>query len=265
MINIFTLAFNCVDDLRDQWKILQGIKVPFRWSIVEGYARPIACTSWCKPLGDRWHQNGSSTDGTCEFLKIISSDPRVSVQLANRPWAGKKEMVNAALEKLTEAGTLIQMDADEFWSLDQILVIDVTLRRFPKIGGLQFFCRLWMTERHVIFSEGTYGSRPYEWHRAWSYDGKQRFSEHEPPRLQGSDTFIARDITRTLGLVFDHRSYVRREQVELKEDYYGYRGAVAGWQRLRESNQPVVFLRDYLPWVTDDAKAFAIIPSNFPS
>ena len=260
MINIFTLAFNCAADLRSQWAILSGLRAPFRWSIVEGYAQPIRCTSWCKPLGDRWHKDGGSIDGTREFLEEISGDPRVSVQLATRPWRGKIEMVNLALEKLTDPGTLIEIDADEFWSVEQIGLIDLMLRRFPKTGGLQFYCRMWVTERHVIYTQNCYGSRSYEWHRAWNYDGNQRFEDHEPPRLKGSDTFIARDITRTLGLVFDHRSYVRREQVELKRDYYGYRGAVEGWQRLRDSTEPVVLLRDYLPWVTDDAKAFAVMP-----
>jgi hypothetical protein len=260
MINIFTLAFNCAEDLRAQWAILQQMRAPFRWSIVEGYAEPTGCTSWCKPLGDRWHKNGASADGTRDVLETIARDSRVCVQLADRPWSGKKEMVNAALDKLPNAGTLIEMDSDEFWSIDQIGLIDLTLRRFPKVGGMQFHCRMWITERHIIFTEDCYGSRPYEWHRAWNYDGRQRFEEHEPPRLNGADVFITRDITRSIGLIFEHRSYVRRKQVELKQDYYGYHGAVDGWQQLRESNESVVQLKKYLPWVNDDAKAFAVAP-----
>jgi hypothetical protein len=167
-------------------------------------------------------------------------------------------MVNAALEQLPDAGTLIEIDADEFWTAEQIALIDAALHRFPEAYGLQFFCRLWMTERHVIFTEGGYGSRPYEWNRAWRYDGQRRFISHEPPLLERSESLLPRAVTRALGLVFEHRSYVRRKQVELKQDYYGYAGAVEGWERLRRSSHPAVLVRDYLPWVQDNSMAVAL-------
>ena len=50
--------------------------------------------------------------------------------------------------------------------------------------------------------------------------------------------------------MFDHYAYAFREQVEMKEQYYGYRGAVKQWERLQANQEwPVKELRDFLPWV----------------
>jgi hypothetical protein len=51
------------------------------------------------------------------------------------------------------------------------------------------------------------------------------------------------------GWTFDHLAYVIEQQVAFKEDYYGYAGALEGWQKLCLVSDKEVIPGLYLPWI----------------
>jgi ADP-heptose:LPS heptosyltransferase len=57
------------------------------------------------------------------------------------------------------------------------------------------------------------------------------------------------------GLIFQHFAYVISKQLTFKQAYYGYRDALAEWQRLQSSNLRPLKLRNFLSWVKDGAMA----------
>jgi hypothetical protein len=65
---------------------------------------------------------------------------------------------------------------------------------------------------------------------------------------------IPRGVTETWGLTFDHFAYATKEQAQFKEDFYGYKGLVEGWEKLQQITSPVR-LRDYFPFITDKSVA----------
>jgi len=58
--------------------------------------------------------------------------------------------------------------------------------------------------------------------------------------------------------------YALEKQVEFKERYYGYTHAVQYWRELQHATLPT-FLRNYLPWVTDDTVVDTIQASGVVS
>jgi glycosyltransferase involved in cell wall biosynthesis len=57
--------------------------------------------------------------------------------------------------------------------------------------------------------------------------------------------------TEAYGLVFQHYAYVTQEQLQFKECYYGYAGAISQWKRLQQEIRLPVRLRQYFSWVGD--------------
>src|SRR5207245_5490904 len=116
--NIFTIVLDGARFLPRQFETFSQLKIPWRWSICEGVALPVNDTAWCKPIFPRL-----SNDGTGELLQGYAKYPNISVQ-QNSAWPGKTNMVNTALLCFEKPGTLLQVDADEFWSTEQLEAID---------------------------------------------------------------------------------------------------------------------------------------------
>lgn len=253
MLTIFTIVLNGKRFLNEQLEIFQQLDIPWRWHIVEGVSRPIECTSWCAEVQDRWHKDWLSIDGTTELLNEIK-DPRVRITRRLGPWAGKIAMVDAAMEGVTD-DVVMQIDADEFWTPGQIEKIYDLLKDRSPGDFAQFECFYFVGPTRVITSRRGFGYMPYEWFRAWKMAPGLKFNSHEPPVLNAWATYIPRETTRSMGLIFDHYAYFFREQVEFKEQFYKYDGLVAGWERLQETKGEVrlcdyfTFLKDQ-PWVT---------------
>jgi GT2 family glycosyltransferase/ADP-heptose:LPS heptosyltransferase len=118
----------------------------------------------------------------------------------------------------------------------------------------------------VVITRDSYGNnRSYEWLRTWRFRPGCRWLAHEPPQLcrqnedgkwvdlTSLDTFRHEE-TESHGLIFQHFAYATESQSRFKEIYYGYKNAVSQWQRLQEQKQFPVWLKDYFPWVKDDAQ-----------
>lgn len=239
----------------------QKLPVNWRWFVTEGAAMNSHCTAWAKKQKGRLSKDGT----TCYLDELVAKSKQVKV--FRRPlWNGKIEMVNAHNLSMNQPGVVMQIDADEIWTNDQLTILNSTFNAYPDLSGMRFFCRYFVGPDIITFGEDCYGNNPGEWMRAWRTDGTMRFTRHEPPIFNGNRGWIMnREDTRKLGLVFDHFAYATESQVAYKEQFYGYKGAVEQWQRLQDNTKWPVRLKDFLPWVDGRAQAIRItnVPTHF--
>lgn len=258
-IHFFTIAYEAMPWITMHYPTLRQLDVEWEWHISEGPASPVNDTSWCKSL-----PYGPSKDGTVEYLRHIASiDPRVHVY-QHPLWEGKAPMCNVSLDRIKEPTIVWEIDADEIWTVRQIQTLHrmFECEQVKKLAGLphknaaQFLCRCWMGPRVLITSINTYGNNTgYEWRRAWVAEPGFKFIAHEPPSPNQNFDYFSHADTESMGLVFDHYSYATAKQVAFKEHYYGYTGALRHWEALQLNTVWPVKLREWLPWIHDEAVA----------
>lgn len=245
-LEIITIVLNGMPFIERHLPVFEQLDFPWRWHVVEGVASNVKCTKWCQKI-----PAGLSTDGTTEYLKSIAGK---NVHVYRKPlWSGGKvQMVNAPLATLKHPCVLMQVDADEIWTPDQLATITHILSD-PLSGytEMEFFCRYFVGPDLV--TQGGYGNRKGEWRRAWRFTPNMRFLKHEPPIMRGwpraPQKVMLREMTRSLGLVFDHYAYATAAQVQFKERFYGYSNALWHWQRLQQNQNWPARLANFLPWV----------------
>jgi hypothetical protein len=76
---------------------------------------------------------------------------------------------------------------------------------------------------------------------------------------------FSHDATKSKGLVFDHYAYVLPVQIQFKEIYYGYTNALKHWEELQSNSNDNVLLKNYFPWVNDNAVVTFGAPYKGPS
>lgn len=251
-LHILTIVLDGMPFLPMQLNTFNRLRIPWTWHIVEGPAENVNCTSWCKPQMPRF-----STDGSHEFIVSLDRHPRCR-PLWKRFWdGGKVEMCNAGLVNIEAPSVLMQIDADELWTSDQIEQIVRLLSPPGQIDAAIFPCRYFLSPNIITKGENCYGNNPGEWARAWRFYPGMQFLRHEPPVLNvRSYTVQSREGCEAMGLRFDHWAYYFEKQVAYKEAFYGYKGAVDQWKRLQAHPGPwPVKLKDFLPWTDDRAQA----------
>jgi Glycosyl transferases group 1 len=186
-------------------------------------------------------------------------------------------MVNEPLFNINEECLLWQIDADELWTVDQISTARQMFIKNPDKTAAFYWCWYFVGENKIISTRNCYAQNPQqEWLRTWRYKPGSVWVAHEPPRLEEPlPTGQWRDIasvnpfshkeTESQGLIFQHFAYATTEQLQFKEQYYGYQEAVSQWEKLQEVTKFPVFLRDYFSWVGDGtqvnlAKSAGVIP-----
>lgn len=251
MINFFTICLDGMPYITNHLPMMNRLPFDWKWVVIEGVAKPVNDTSWCKEIESRL-----SKDGTSEYIESIADHPHV-YYVRETSWKGKTEMCNRALALMDKPGLLWQIDADELWESWQVLFVKEFFDRNEDYNTAQFYCRYFVGKNIMITSLNNYGNRETEWKRTWRYEPGMRFKSHEPPKLENlKEKVIDRKETSRKGLVFDHPAYSTRAQVAFKEEYYGYEGAVAGWDRLQKNKKwPVTELKDFLPWVDEGVTA----------
>jgi hypothetical protein len=236
MLTIFTIVLNGEPYISKKLEIFSKLQIPWQWRIVEGVSNPRNCTRWCKEVPSKWHKEYVSIDGTHEYLKNLNND-RVKVYCQNGPFNGKIEMVNKALEGV-DCGVVMEQDADEFWTPEQMTAVYEFLKdRTPGVAA-QFFCNYYIGKKVVVTRRGL-GCYPYEWYRAWKWGQGIHFTSHEPPILNHQPIRIPRGVTEDMGLIFEHYAYCTPANVAFKEDFYGYAGLLKSWEELQQTNGPV--------------------------
>lgn len=251
-IVFFTLVLDGMPWIACHLPTFNRLSVDWEWRIAEGVAKPKACTAWCRDLEPRL-----SNDGTTEYLRSIAAHPRVKVQ--SRPfWNGKIEMVRALTDGIDPGTLVVQVDSDELWTDASIMGLWLRMQHQQEDTEARFFCRYFVGPQLIVGSVNTYGNKESEWARAWKWSSRSRFVTHEPPVVDGTRLVIAREST-FFDSIFDHYAYALEKQLHFKEQYYGYRGAVAGWHRLQRHDSFPVPLRQFFPWVKDEA---LVIPAT---
>jgi hypothetical protein len=162
-------------------------------------------------------------------------------------------MIGEALRGV-EKGVVMQIDSDEIWRADQLDAIFGHLKGCEEGRAMQFHCNYYVGQNKKVVTREGFASHWYEWFRAWKWGRGVEFVSHEPPKLNVQSMMIPRGVTETWGLTFDHFAYATKEQAQFKEDFYGYKGLVEGWERLQQTTSPVR-LRDYFPFITDKSVA----------
>ncbi len=252
----FTIVLNGMPFITKQASILP--KIFDEWHIIEGATLPLYDTGWCSPIMENFYtEEKLSIDGTTEFIDSIADDKKIFVHRKKDFgfWNGKVEMCNAIAPVMNNC-VLMQFDVDEIWSLEILKdVLNYTCDDFysDTYHGMMFKCNYYVGPGLVIQNENCYGNNPYEWMRLWKIKNHTSWISHEPPKIKGAKNFLSREFTKAKGWIFDHFAYTTESQVLFKENFYGYVGALDQWNKLQKNEKFPCFLRDYLPWVKDNA------------
>ena len=267
-VHFFTIVLNGEPFIRYHMDVLRSLPFRWHWHLVEGVADLRHDTAWSLDYGgviaDKFHSNGLSNDGTSTYLDTLLSlfPGNVSVyrQECGKFWDGKLEMVNAPLASIREECLLWQLDVDEFWTATQICSGREMFLSNPEKSSAWYCCEFYVGPNLVVEDKESKSHRlTADWLRTWRYSPGSRWESHEPPRLCApaqNATFLdlgrlnpfTSEETRRKGLVFQHKAYVLAEQLQFKELYYGYRGAVTNWLMLQKQASFPVPLKDFFPW-----------------
>jgi ADP-heptose:LPS heptosyltransferase len=268
-IDFFTIVINGLPFIRHHIEAFSALPFPWHWHIIEGLAAHRHDTAWGARRGGTIPQElggvTSSTDGTTEYLEELQRRFPSKITLYRKPagqlWDGKIEMVNAPLSNLRRPCILWQVDADELWTVEQIVALHRLFVEQPARTAAWFACRYFFSPDLCTERWNVYGNfLSSEWLRVWRFEPGDHWMSHEPPRLYRPQTGgPAVDVgriqpfthaeTAKAGLIFQHFAYATEAQVRFKESYYGYPGAVTAWRRFVKSGRADVRLRNVLPWV----------------
>lgn len=261
-----SLALNGMPFMRWHRGVLAQTGLDWDWYVVEGPAlgRADARRAYSmQSLSNLTRPDGSSIDGTSEYLTwLAQTDSRVHY-ISARSWRDKLAMVNRVLESVVSSTgahpvVLMQLDLDELWHANGI----AAAARFVASGQREcaFFDCHFLIGPNLATAKPGYGhSDDYEWVRMWYLYEPWRavWVSHAPPilaiRRNGQWHELTRCAphheTRKLGAVFTHHAYVTEDQVEFKARFYGYPdNAVSQWRELQAATPPVR-VGDYLKWV----------------
>lgn len=247
MIHFVTIALDALPYLSFHIQMMNRLRVPWRWHIIEGTALPLKDTSWVTGIPPRL-----SEDGTTEYLQNLSSHPNVTI-VQKPSWPGKTAMVNHALSFCHTPGLLWQLDADEIWQAQDIETIYNAFQSNPRKNCARFHARYFLGQNIIITSDNTYGNHFGEWVRCWRYFPGMKFKKHEPPVIMPmAENAFSVEQTLAMGVEFDHYAYATIDQVALKEKYYGYTGAVDQWLKLQQNTVWPCRAGKFLKWITDE-------------
>jgi len=237
----------------------EKLNLDWNWRVVEGVAASANCTVWCSHQAPRL-----SNDGTTEYLDALAAYDHRVVLYRKEFWNGKVAMVNEPFRTLYEPTLLIEMDADELWTAEQIKTLHDMFIAQPSKNCAWFYCdyRVGHGLRIKHSTEGYGNNTQYEWKRAWIWQPGMRFKTHEPPVMEPfTDNAFTHDETFEKGLVFRHEAYSTEKQVAFKQKYYGsqrnengklYADAVNLWRTMQREAKTGDALKQWMPWVNGE-------------
>lgn len=210
------------------------------WVIIEGAADNTGSTNWCKPIPEEYHNNGSSIDGTYNFLdNYCHGYESPIVHHVYGMVFNKDQMVNKAIEliklncniylksKTLQPIYLWQVDCDEQWKLEDMYAAEKELK-----GDTGMFLSNFYVGKNIIV-KGEWGegkAKPYR--RLWKWKG-QAFKSHEPPVLEGGN-----GKEQLLSQKFNHYSYLYEKDVEFKDKFYGgHEGIYNRWKEMQKETK----------------------------
>ncbi|MGD2180385.1 glycosyltransferase family 4 protein [Lusitaniella coriacea] len=284
-IHFFTIVLNGKPFIEYHRETFKELPFKWHWHIVEGVAELKHDTAWSLSLGgeisEAIHNRGRSKDGTSEYLDELAKEYPENITIYRQPegqfWDGKREMVNAPLANIQEECLLWQIDVDELWTVEQICTGRDLFITHPEKTAAYYWCWYFVGEDLIISTRNCYTQNPkQEWLRTWHFKPGYQWVAHEPPVLAeplpeghfrnvAALNYFTHAETESEGLVFQHFAYVIPEQLQFKEQYYGYKNALTQWQNLRNEKYFPVLLRNHFAWVGDNtqvqqAETLGIVP-----
>jgi len=269
-IHFFTIVLNGMPFIKNHIENFKKITPQWHWHIIEGVAELKNDTAWSVANGgrveDSFHKNGLSNDGTTEYLDSLKQQFPNQISIYRKPngifWNGKIEMVNAPLPSISEECLLWEVDVDEFWLTPQINKVHELFNNNPKKFAAFYYCNYFVGPDIIVSTRSGPNNPSSNWERTWRFLPHFRWAAHEPPtlveKMYSGEIKIVRnrgifsqEETEKVGLVFQHYAYVFQSQLQFKEVYYGYQGAVADWIRLQDNSIFPAKLSDFFKWVND--------------
>ena len=242
---IFTIVLDGMPYITWHLPIFEKLKCDWTWWVIEGAAQNQGSTKWCQPQEMR-----RSRDETMDYLKNLEDD-RVHLY-GQTAWYSKDEMANFAMRRIEKPCVLMQIDADEIHTPENIDKIVQLFTDDPDLGAIQMPCKFFVGSRLICHGEDCWSNRTFEWTRAWRFEPGMHFLTHEPPRM---DRLLGRVMERkeakSHGLSFDHYANALKKQVEYKEKFYGYDGLVNQWTALQVHDHFPEPLQRFFPFVDD--------------
>jgi ADP-heptose:LPS heptosyltransferase/glycosyltransferase involved in cell wall biosynthesis/predicted O-methyltransferase YrrM len=194
--------------------------------IVEGAVEK--CMSAANP-------DGSSTDGTLEFIKSFP-DPERKIELIQGRWPEKCEMQNVALRQVT--GDYVWLiDSDEVYKTEHLKRIKKVCMDDPSITQVNFIPdNFWKGLDHIFVSSHFFEPACH-YRRVFKYVPGAVFISHRPPTMRwpGAEHtteqmhLLDGQTTRKMGVVPCHYSYVLDKQVRQKIELYHRYGWGKDW------------------------------------
>ena len=227
----FTIIFNGLHHLQHNNYVNYLLnEVLDYWIIVEGASGSEGSTKWCKGDNSEFHKNGSSIDGTAQFLiQLQQKNPNLILVFPKngKSWNSKDEMVNEAIKeikKITHSCILWEIDVDEQWNLQDIIENENYLKDNNAKTGLAKFNQY--VGKNLIAVGPNWGGNTMA--RLWNWKG-ETFEKHEPPTLVGGN---GKEII--LPKIYQHYSYYFPQDVEFKSKwYYNDINIFNNWKKLQ--------------------------------
>lgn len=283
-IHFFSLAFNGEPFVRHPIHVLRELPFPWHWHVVGGLAETEPARLSARPsgssIGGKLSHPGLTADSTLSYLDRLAAQYPDRLTIYRPPgglsWPSRQRMFNAPLSSIDEECLLWRLDPGELWSVEQIIRARELFLACPEKTAALYYCHFFVGPKLVVTTRGTYGNPGRrEWLRTWRFSPGCQWTPEEQPRLcrrvQGQDMDLAvinplwQAETEAHNLVFQRFAWAVRSQAEFQEVCCGYDQAALHWQRLQDHRRFPVLLRDFFPWVSDQArvdrvKSLGIVP-----
>jgi len=181
------------------------------------------------------NSNGSSNDGTVEFIKSFP-DPNNKIKLIQGIWPEKCEMQNKAVQIAT--GDYVWLvDSDEVYKKEDINAIIQMLDSDPSITQINFpVFHFWKGFEYVLSSNILKNNPGF--FRIFKLEKPCHFTTHRPPTLflkkQKKNTNkihpVEKSVIAKMGIYIYHYSYVIDSQVKQKIELYKRYGWGKSWK-----------------------------------
>ena len=252
----FTLVLNGMPYIKDQFDILPHVFD--EWHIIEGATTPVKDTGWCKNIDERFYtEDKLSNDGTTEFIDKIVDNKKIFSHRKHDFWNGKLEMCQQ-IDHLIGGNIVMQFDVDEIWSINILREVLDYAKTMEEADGMLFKCNYYVGPDLITFGENCYGNKGNEWCRLCKPKINSTWISHEPPRITNCTSFLSQAFTYKKNWTFNHFAYALESQLQFKENFYGYTGAVNQWKRLQNHEEFPANLNKFLPWVDNKVQVIRL-------
>jgi ADP-heptose:LPS heptosyltransferase len=272
-VHFFSLAFGGLPFLRHHLPVFSQLPFPWHWHVVAGLAESEHANLSKYLSGERTagelRQLALAKDGATAYLARLAGQHPDRLTIYSSPagssWADRQQMLNAPLTGIHEECLLWRVEPEELWSVEQLIRAHELFLAYPDKTAAFYYCHFFVGPKLVVTTRNTYGNAgDREWIRTWRYSPGCQWTADEPPRLcrraQGKLLDVAamsplwQAETEAHNLVFQRFAWTTESQAACQQALGGHAKAVPSWRRLQATRRFPVVLRDYFPWVHDQAR-----------